>query len=93
MQGSANQDRCASLRRPEISLSQGAEWKALISPYIGTMPVIADASPADEQSMSGGPPRTPVSSAMVAKVGAAAKDSQSVAPNAAVLPSEAPPGP
>ncbi|WP_376745752.1 hypothetical protein [Sinorhizobium psoraleae] len=56
------------------------------------MPVKGDASGADEQSISSGP-RTPVSSAMVAKVGAAAKDSQSAAPKVAVLPPGTPADP
>ena len=73
-------------RRPEISLSQGAEWKALISKYIGSIPLSGDAFCAAEQSVSGGPsPTTPVSSAMVAKVGAAARHSQSAAPRAAAV--------
>ena len=69
-------------RRLEISFSQGAEWKALISKYIGTIPLSGDASCAAAQSMSGGPPPKPVSSAMMAKVGAAARHSQSAAPGA-----------
>ena len=82
-----DQDRRAPLRRLEISFSQGAEWKTLISKYIGTIPLSGDASCAAEQSISGGPPpRTPVSSAMMAKVGAAARDSQSAAPRAAAWP-------
>jgi Molybdopterin-binding domain of aldehyde dehydrogenase len=77
----------AMLRRLEISFSQGAEWKALISTYIGTIPLSADASCAPAQNMSGGPPPTnPVSSAMIAKVGAAARHSQSAAPRAAAFP-------
>src|SRR5260221_11904825 len=60
------------MRRREASFSQGAEWKALISKYIGTMPVSGDA----ERSMSGTPPRS-VTTAMMAKVGAAASDSHS----------------
>jgi hypothetical protein len=68
-------------RRREISLSQGAKWNALISTYIGTIPLRGDASRAAEQSISiGPPPNTPVSSAMIAKVGAAASDIQSAAP-------------
>ena len=68
--------RWAPLRRLEISFSQGAEWKALISMYIGTIPVSGDPCPA-EQSISIGPaPRTPVISAMIAKVGVAARRSQ-----------------
>jgi hypothetical protein len=60
-------------RRREISFSQGAVWKALISRYIGTIPLKGDA-PALEHNASGDPPpRTPVSNAMMAKVGAAEK--------------------
>jgi hypothetical protein len=81
-----DQDRRASLRRLEKSLSQGAKWKALISKYIATIPPNGDAPGAAEQSISGAPPRTPVSSAMIAKVGAAARYSQSAAPIAAALP-------
>jgi hypothetical protein len=82
-----DQDRPAPLRRLEISFSQGAEWKALMSKYIGTIPLSGDAPCAVEQSISGGPPpRTPVSSAIIAKVGAAARHSQSAAPRAAALP-------
>jgi hypothetical protein len=73
-------------RRREISFSQGAEWKALISKYIGTIPLSGDASCTAEQSMPGVPP-TPVTSAMIAKVGVAARQSQSATPNEAVLPS------
>ena len=61
----------APLRRLEISFSQGAGWKALISKYIGTIPLSGDAF---EHNASGDPPpRTAVSSAMIAKVGAAAR--------------------
>jgi hypothetical protein len=71
----------------EISFSQGAAWKTLISQYIRAIPLSGDAFCADEQSMSAGPPpRTPVSSAKMAKVGAAARRSQSAAPSAAALP-------
>jgi hypothetical protein len=73
----------APSRRLEISFSQGAEWNALISKYIGTIPLSGDAPCAAEQSRSGRPPpRTTVSSAMIAKVGAAASDIQSAAPSA-----------
>src|SRR5207249_9018013 len=83
----ADQDRQAPLRRLEISFSQGAEWNAHISKYIGTIPLSGDASCAAEQSISGDPPpSTPVSSAMIAKVGAAARYSQSAAPVAAAMP-------
>src|SRR6267378_3226711 len=69
-----------ALRRDEISFSQDAEWNALISKYIGSIPLSGDASYAAEHSISGGPPpRTPVSSAMTANVGAAARHSQSAA--------------
>jgi hypothetical protein len=51
----AFQDPRAPLRRLEISFSQGAEWKALISTYIGTIPLSGDACEA-EQGKSGGPP-------------------------------------
>ncbi|MBB4185697.1 hypothetical protein GGE07_002338 [Sinorhizobium terangae] len=78
------QDRRPGLRLLATSLSHGPEWKTLISRYIGTIPVKRDASSIDEQCMSADPPRTLVSSAMIAKVGAAAKDnSQSAAPKAA----------
>src|SRR5205085_3301180 len=72
--------------RLEISFSQGAEWKALISKYIGTIPLSGDASSAPAQSISGGPPPRTVSSAMIAKVGAAARHNQSAAPRAAAPP-------
>jgi hypothetical protein len=85
-------DRRAPFRRLEISFSQGAEWKALMSKYIGTIPLSGDASCAAEQSIAGEPlSRTPVSSAMMAKVGAAARHSQSAAPGAAALPLPAEP--
>jgi hypothetical protein len=82
-----DQDRRASLRRLETSFSQGAEWKALISKYIGTIPLSGDASCAAAQGMSGTPPpRTAVSSAMIANAGAVARHSQSAAPRVAALP-------
>jgi hypothetical protein len=60
-----------------ISLIHGAEWKALISKYIGTIPVSGDASCAAEHSIPGMPPSwIPVRSAMIAKVGAAARASK-----------------
>ncbi|XSC48655.1 hypothetical protein ACF1BQ_017320 [Bradyrhizobium sp. RDT10] len=68
-----------------ISFSQGAEWKALISKYIGTIPPTGDAF---EQSISSGPlPTAAVSSAMIAKVGAAASNSHLTMLHAAALPS------
>jgi hypothetical protein len=74
-------------RRLEISCSQGGEWKALISKYIGIIPLSGDVCSAAEQRISGWPPpRTPVSSAMIAKVGAAPRHSQSAARRAAACP-------
>ena len=68
----------------EISSSQGAEWKALISQYIAAIPLSGEACCAVAQSMSGGPaPEKAVSSAMMAKVGAADKHSQ-LAPRTAM---------
>jgi hypothetical protein len=81
----SRQDRRAPLRRLQTSFNQGVEWKTLISKYIGTIPLKGNASGAAEQSMAGGPPRADVSSAMIAKVGAAARHNQSAAPRAAVL--------
>jgi hypothetical protein len=75
----------APVRRLEISLSQGAEWKALISRYIETIPLSGDGSCVAEQSATDGPPPTPASSAMIAKVGAAARDRKPAA-LAATLP-------
>jgi hypothetical protein len=66
-------------RRLETSSNQGAEWKRLISKYIGTMPASGPA----EQSKSGWlPPKTLVSSAMIAKVGVAARHSHLAMPRA-----------
>jgi hypothetical protein len=70
--------------RLEISFSQGAVWKALISKYIGTIPLSGDAL---EHNASGDPaPKIPVSSAMIAKVGAATRYRKSAATKAAGLP-------
>ena len=75
-------DLRAMLPPAKIRFSHGAEWKALISKYIETIPVKGDASCAAEQSVSGMPrARIPVSRAMTAKVGAAASDIQSAAPS------------
>jgi hypothetical protein len=71
-----DQDRWAPVRRPEISFSHGAEWNALISMYIQTIPLSGDACCAAAQSTSGGSPKTPVRNAMIAKVGAAERESQ-----------------
>jgi len=55
--------------RRRISFSQGAEWNALISTYIGTIPLSGDTPCAAEHIMSASPPATQVSSAMTANVG------------------------
>src|ERR1700730_3726581 len=75
-----DQGRRAPLRRLEISFSQGAEWKALISRYIGTIPLSGDAPATEHNASTGPPPSTPVSSAIIAKIGAAASDSKQSAP-------------
>ena len=76
-----------TLRRLETSFSQGAKWKALISMYIGTIPVSGDPCPAEQSISIGPPPRTPVISAMIAKVGVAARHSHLAMPSAAAAPS------
>jgi hypothetical protein len=74
-------DRWAPLFRREISFSHGPKWKALINEYINNIPLSANPFPAVEQSISGLlPPRIPISKAMIAKVGAAARDIHSAAP-------------
>ncbi len=74
-----------------IRVEPGAPWKALISRYIVTIPLSGDTRAA-EQSISAGPsPRTPVSSAMMAKVGDAARASPSAAQSAAASRPVAPP--
>ncbi|MEH2589230.1 hypothetical protein [Bradyrhizobium sp. AZCC 1721] len=78
--------RCR-LHRREISFSQGAEWKALISKYIGTMPPTGNAFAAEQSGSSGPPPTTAVSSAMIAKVGAAASDCHLTIASATAAPS------
>ncbi|MEH2498456.1 hypothetical protein V1294_004935 [Bradyrhizobium sp. AZCC 1678] len=55
------------------SFSQGAEWKTLISKYIGTIPPSGDAPAIEHNASDGPPPTTPVRSAIIAKVGAAAR--------------------
>jgi len=74
--------------RLDISFSQGDEWKALISKYIGIIPVSGDVGAAAEQRISVWPPKTHVSRAMIAKVGAAPRHSQSVARRAVASPTE-----
>ena len=49
-------ERGHALRHAEISLSQGVEWKALISKYIGTIPPTGDAFAAEQRLSSGPPP-------------------------------------
>jgi hypothetical protein len=68
--------RQAPRRRLKTSLSQGVEWKALISTYIGIMPPRTVALCPARQSMSAWlSPKMLVTSATTAKVGAAARDS------------------
>ena len=62
--------------RLAISFSQGAEWKALISRYIGTIPPSGDALAGRTQRVRRTTAENAVSSAMIAKVGAAARQSQ-----------------
>jgi hypothetical protein len=78
--------RWTPLCRLEINLTHGAAWKALISRYITVIPLIGDEPCIAVQSMSGWPLKKPVHSAMIAKVGAAARPSQPAAPGAARLP-------
>ena len=58
-----DQDRQVPLRRPAISFNQGAEWKALISRYIGTIPPRCNALRV-EHSVSSGPAPKCVNNAM-----------------------------
>jgi hypothetical protein len=76
----------STLHALEISLSHGVKWKALINKYIGTIPVSAEACAAEHNGSAAPPPRTTVSNAMTAKVGAAASDSQPAARRAPVSP-------
>jgi len=61
-----------------MRFSQGAEWNALISRYIGTIPPNGEACCMVAQRKSGSPPKA-VNSAMMANVGVAARHSQSAA--------------
>jgi hypothetical protein len=45
--------RQAPFSRLEISFSQGGEWRALISKYIGVIPLSSDVCSAAEQKISG----------------------------------------
>src|SRR6266481_129308 len=80
-----DQDRQVPLRQWKISFNQGAECKALISIYIGIIPPSGDPPAAEHKASTAPPPRTPVSSAMTAKIGAAARWRKSAAPIAASL--------
>ena len=72
-----DRDLCAR-RQPDISFSHGAEWKALISTYMETIPFSSDPCCAAVQNMSGGPPlKAAVTNAMIANVGAAARTASS----------------
>src|SRR6516225_4999289 len=70
--------------RAATSFSQGARWNALISAYIAAIPLSGDPCPA-AQSIAW-LPATPVTSAMIAKVGAAASDNQLATRIAPALP-------
>jgi hypothetical protein len=74
--------RCARLRPPEISVSHGAEWKALISTYIKAMPASGGPCPAGRIISIPPPPRTPVINAMIANAGVAARQSHLAMPGA-----------
>src|SRR5436190_6587632 len=69
-----------------MSFSQGAKWKALIKRYIGIIPPSGDTPAIEHNASAAPPPSTPVSSAMTANVGAAARYSQSAALLARLLP-------
>jgi hypothetical protein len=69
--------RPAALLRREISLSHGPKWKMHINRYIRHIPLSGNAFPGGGQSISGMPPPwIPVSTAMIAKAGAAARHSK-----------------
>jgi hypothetical protein len=78
----AGSARRALLRLRKTNFSQGAEWKALISKYITVISPSGSPSRIGMQSMSGRPPEEPVHSAMSAKVGVAARPSQTAGPEA-----------
>src|SRR5579872_1462738 len=81
--GAPDQASLARPRRRDTSLSHGGVWKALISRYIGAMPPSSDVTGGAGQRIAiAPPPKTPASSAMTAKVGAAARLSQAAAPAA-----------
>jgi hypothetical protein len=62
-----------------INFNHGAEWKTLISRYMRIIPPSGDECCMAAQRVSGSPPVRAVSSAMVAKVGVAARQSQPAA--------------
>jgi hypothetical protein len=63
----------------EIIFSQGAKWQALISRYIGAMPLNRDIPEAEHKPSPEPSPRTQVSTAMIAKAGVAARCTNSAA--------------
>jgi hypothetical protein len=67
------------MRPREIRFNHGVAWKTVISTYIGAIPASSEA-PCVEQIGSGAPPGSAVSTAIAAKVGAAARRSQPAAP-------------
>jgi hypothetical protein len=81
--------RAVPLRRLTINLTHGAEWKTLISTYMTVIPLNGEASCAAKQIMSA-PPAKAVSSAMNAKLGAAARHNQSATPRDTALTPGAP---
>jgi hypothetical protein len=63
----------------KIFFSHGAEWKTLISRYMKVMPLSGDACCMAVQKISGAPPSRAINSAMMAKVGVAARQRRSAA--------------
>jgi hypothetical protein len=78
------QRRGANLRSLGISLSHGAQWKALISAYMIVIPPSADVRCA-EQIITGASPPISVVNAIAPNVGAAARLNQRASPNASLL--------
>ena len=72
--------------RPRISFSHGAAWKTLISRYMETIPPSGDACAPEHSIRAASSPEMSASSAATAKVGDAAKASQSAALDPAALP-------
>jgi hypothetical protein len=69
--------------RPQISFEHDVEWKAAISRYMSVIPLNVDECCVTAQRIFGSPSPRAVSSAMRAKVGAAARHSQLAMPCAA----------